>query len=544
MRVFSSASAEYEVIPGLRGKVSLGLDREAYVRSIYEPNSLPYAAATGGNASVQNSQRQNVHFASTLNYKTDMGGSNLEAWAGYDFKEFTNSGFGAISRSFVTDAWLFNNLGGGADFTSAPYSYKDENRLISFFGRVNLNLAGRILASAALRREGSSRFGENNKWGVFPSASVGFRVNDDIKVRASYGITGNQDIGNYRSLVTLGPGANAVIGGQMLTGVAANQLANPDLKWETTSQMNLGADFGGLLGDKISGSVDVYSKSTKDLLLEFDVPQPAVVSTRLDNVGEVSNSGIEIDLTSVNISSSTLTWETRLNFTTNKNEVVSMGPDESKYIVTGQVGGACLSGVQSQIIMKGQPLGAWFGFEFQGYDSDGQEILSSDGGPLGDGRKILGDARPDFTIGLSNMLTMGNIDVSVFIYAKQGIQILNNTRLEYQRPSNPFNNINLFSGTADDVADGLGAEAAVAFTDRFIEEGSFIRLQNITVGYRIDSAQFKNLRIHLSADNLFNLTSYTGFDPEVNTLSGYALGIDYTNYPRARTITLGIDVGL
>ncbi|MEE9166679.1 MAG: TonB-dependent receptor [Candidatus Neomarinimicrobiota bacterium] len=552
MRIFLSTTAEYEFVPGLSGKVNLGLDRSSTTRSLYQPRSLPYAAAFGARADIRNNDRQSVLFESTLNYRTDMGTSNMEAWAGYTFQEFENGGFGVTARDFVTDAWLTNNLGGGADFNERPFSFRDVNRLISFLGRVNLSVAGKYLVSAALRREGSSRFGEGNKWGVFPSGSFGWRLSQepfldgidvlsDLKVRVSYGITGNQDIGNNRSLVLLGPGSNAVIGDQTVTGVSATQLANPDLKWEQTSQINLGIDFG-LYRDRVSGSIDIYTKTTEDLLLEFDVPQPAVVTTRLDNVGKVENKGIEIALNTVNISTEDLFWRTNFNFASNKNEVVSMGPDPDKFIVTGDVGGAGLSGVQAQIIKVGEPLGAFFGFKFLGYE-DGEEVLSSDGGPLDDGRFILGYAQPDFTFGISNMITYKNIDLGVFIQGVQGIEILNNTRLEYQRPSNVDNNINLFAGSVDDVEAGLDYQAAVAYSDRFIEDGSFIRLQNVTIGYTLSTESFRKLRLYLSADNLFILTDYEGFDPEVNTYTGLALGVDYTNYPKARTFTLGLNVG-
>jgi len=538
LRVLTSATAEYELISGLNAKVTLGLDRESYNRNIYEPNSLPYAASIGGQASVQNTQRKNDHFNTTLNYSN----SSMNVLAGYEFQEFTNSGFGATTKGFVTDAWLYNNMGGATDFTTAPYSFKNQNRLVSFFGRVAYSMGGKLNVMATLRREGSSRFGDDNKWGVFPSASVGFRVTDDIKLRASYGVAGNQEIGNYRSLVTLGSGANAVIGGQLLSGVAANQLANPDLKWETTSDINFGVDFA-LMDNKITGSVDMYSKTTEDMLVEVNVPQPAVVTTKLDNVGSVENSGLEFFINSVNMSTKDMSWNTSFNFSTNKNNVVSLGKDV-EYIVTGQVGGAGLSGVQSAIIKPGEAFGTFFGYELSGYDADGQEILSTDGGPLGDGRRILGSPHPDYTFGMTNQINFGSFDFSFYIWSVQGNKILNNTRLEYQRPSNPFNNINLFSETADDVNNGLGSEAAVALTDKFIEDGSFIRLQNVTIGYTLKTGQFKNLRFYLSADNLITLTDYSGFDPEVSTISGLAEGIDYTNYPKAKTISFGINVGL
>ena len=546
LHIFANASAEYEFLPGLSAKANVGLSRTGSSRNIYYPTSLPFAAAFGGRADLINNTRQSVLFESTLNYRGDMGANQLEVWAGYTFQEFENTEFGATAKDFVTDAFSFNNLAGGADFLIRPFSSRSTNRLISFFGRVNASMANKLLLSAALRREGSSRFGADNKWGLFPSGSVGFRVTDDLKVRGSFGITGNEDIGNNRSLFILGSGANAVIGGQAVTGIAANQLANPDLKWEQTSQLNLGLDFG-FAGNRFSGSLDVYSKTTTDLLVEFDVPQPAVVTTRLDNVGEIANTGIELALNTVNVSTGEFFWRTGFNFASNKNEVVDLGGRDK--IVTGTVSGAGLSGVQSQIVLVGEPLGTFFGFKFEGYDPvTGDEILSSEGGPLEDGRQILGNAQPDFTFGISNIINYKNLDFSVDILGVWGIDILNNTRLEYQRPDNVSNGINLFAGAVDDFEAGLGANATVHFTDRFIEDGSYIRLQNVTAGYTLGTDRFSNLRIYVSADNLFVLTDYQGLDPEVHTFETEvdgvaALGIDYTSYPRARTFTLGLNIG-
>ena len=569
MRIFANATAEYTIIKNLTGKINVGLDRTGATRNTYQPRSLPYAAAFGGRADVQSSNRKNLLFETTLNHLANFGESHrLETWAGYTFQEFENNGFGATAQDFVTDAWSYNNLGGAADFVTRPFSWRDKNRLVSFLGRANLGLSDKYLLSAAIRHEGSSRFGAGQKWGTFPSASIGWRLSeesfmakmaniDDLKLRLSYGITGNQDIGNYRSLVILGPGSNAVIGDQILTGVAATQLANPDLKWEETSQINLGIDFG-LFGDKISGSVDYYKKKTTDLLIEFAVPQPAVVSTRLDNAGSVENTGLEISINTINISSKNIFWRSNLNFTTNSNKVVDLG--QRSFITTGRVSGAGLSGTQAQIILPGQPLGTFFGPRFLGYNDEGKEILSTDAGnaladkgPLGDGRFILGDAQPDFTFGISNIFTVNKFDLRIYVQGVQGVDLLNNTRMEYQRPSNVTNGINLFRGALDDVKAGMDPEATTDFSDRFIEDGSFIRLQNITAGYTLSSAWLNNykmrsLRFYVSADNLFVLTDYSGYDPEVNTFAEQgnvtSIGLDYTNYPRSRVFTFGVNLGL
>jgi iron complex outermembrane receptor protein len=436
-------------------------------------------------------------------------------------------------------------------------------------GRAIYSIDDKYLFNAAIRYEGSSRFGSGKKWGTFPSASIGWRLSQesfmqkmsalsDLKLRLSYGVTGNQDIGNFRSLLILGTGANGVFGDQVLTGVSPTQLPNPDLKWEETTQLNLGIDFG-FNDNRISGSIDLYNKTTTDLLLEFAVPQPAVVETRIDNAGKVENKGIELSLNTINISSGELFWRTSFNFAKNNNEVVNLG--ERQFISAGRVSGAGLSGVDAQIYLPGQPVGTFFGPRFMGYDDDGEEILSTDPdvlatltdkGPLGDGRFILGDAQPDYTFGISSTTTYKKWDLRFSIQGVQGFDLLNNTRLEYQRPSNVFNGINLFADALKDVEAGLDPNATVAYTDRFIEDASFVRLQNVTLGYTfssdfVQSMRLRDMRIYLSADNLFLLTDYKGLDPEVNTFAegdAPSLGIDYTNYPRARTFTIGLSLGV
>ncbi len=562
VRVLANATAEYDFTSSLTGKLNIGLDRSNGDRGLYQPNALPYAASFGGRADVLTNERRNVLFETTLNYRTQLSEKqDLEVWAGYSYQDFDNFFSQATAQGFVTDAFSFNNLSAGSNFTVRPQSGGASSRLVSFLGRAIYSLNDKYLLNGAIRYEGSSRFGSDNRWGTFPSISVGWRLSEeeflkgsgtfsDLKLRVSYGITGNQDIGDFLALPILGPGANAVIGGQVLTGISLSQLANPNLKWEETSQANLGVDFS-LWGNKVAGSLDLYQKNTTDLLLNVDIPQPAPVETQIQNIGEVRNRGIELVINTINVASSDFFWRSSINFSANQNEVLDIG--EKPAIIHGRVSGAGLSGVNAQIILPGHPLGSFFGPRFLGYDANGNEILSTDPdrpessqGPLGDGRFILGDAQPDWTFGIASTMVWKDFDLRFAIQGVQGFELLNNTRLEYQRPSNVFNSLNMFADAVKDVEDGLDPNATVAYTDRFIEDGSFIRLQNVTLGYTFDTAFFRNLRVYISADNLLLLTDYQGLDPEVNTFTEGvpSLGIDYTNYPRARTFSLGLNIGL
>ncbi len=563
IRVLANASAEYDFTKGLTGKVNLGFDRSNGDRGMYQPNALPYAAAFGGRADVLSNNRQSLLVETTLNYRTKLSeNQDLEVWAGYSFQDFDNSGSHAISQDFVTDAFSFHNLSAGRDFkTFSPESFASSNRLISFLGRAIYTLNNKYLINGAFRYEGSSRFGSANRWGSFPSISLGWRLSEesflkssslnDLKLRVSYGITGNQDIGDFLALQLLGPGANAVIGGDVQNGISLTQLANPDLKWEQTSQVNVGLDYG-LWGNRVAGSIDFYRKNTTDLLLDIPVPQPAPVETQVQNIGEVRNTGVEVTLNTINVASSDFFWRSSINFASNKNEVIKLR-GEGDFITHGRVSGAGLSGVNAQIIIPGQPLGTFFGPKFLGYDENGNEILSTDPnrpestqGPLHDGRFFLGNAQPDWTFGIASTMVYKSFDLRFTIQGVQGFEVLNNTRLEYQRPSNVFNSLNMFADAVKDVEDGLGPNATVNYTDRFIEDGSFIRVQNVTLGYTFKTNWFRNLRVFLSADNLLLITDYKGLDPEVNTFTEGipSLGIDYTNYPRARTFSLGINLGL
>ncbi len=562
-RTLGNLSAELQLVEGLTGKVLVGVDRAQARRAVYVPRANPIGSPVGGVASQGNRERSSVLLETTLNYNNTFANvHSVSLLGGYSWQEFNLEEFGATMRDFVTDAWRYNNLSGGADNSIKPFSNREVNRLVSFFGRANYDYAGKYLLTATLRQDGSTRFGAGNKWGLFPSFSAAWRVSEesflrdatfisDLKLRAGWGKTGSQEIGNYRSLPTLSPNPDYIWvvgdGETEVTGVAPNNFANPDLQWEETQTINVGLDYGFSNG-KYSGSIEFYQKDTDNLLIEFSVPQPAVVSTRLENVGSVRNTGFEFSLNALAIDKRDLALTVGAIFSTNKNEVIDLGGREQ--IITGRVSGAGLSGVSSQIIREGEPLGAFYGPVFLGVENGEQQFKLDDQGNRV--REIIGYAQPDFTYSLQTSLLYKNWDLNIFLRGEQGRDVLNNTALEYTAKFLANTNVNFME---EALTDGTSLDQGIAvYSSRWVQDASFLRVDNVTLGYTFSSnippnvAQYvRRARVYLSAQNLFVFTPYEGYDPEVNTDAQEngvpSLGVDYANYPRPRTFTLGLSLG-
>ncbi len=564
-RVLSSMRADYSLFDDFTVSANIGLDRSQSSRSYFIPAANPLKAAVGGEAQRGENELSSKVFELTGNYaKVYDGGHDVQLLGGYSFQEFVNEGFGALSQGFVSDVFSFNSLAAGQSSTFDIRSFRTKSRLVSFFGRLNYSYNSRYIFSASLRRDGSSRFGNDNKWGTFPAVTLGWRLSsesfmedvdfvDDLKLRVGYGITGSQEIGNLRSLPIFGASGNAVIGNAEVSGVAPTNLANPDLKWEETSQINVGLDYE-LWNSRVSGSIEFYKKTTDDLLLEFEVPQPAAVPTRLANAGEMENTGIEFSINAFVYDKEDLTAELGTTFNANSNEVINLGGREQ--IFTGRVSGAGLSGINSQLITPGEPFGTFFGPTFLGFDpATGSQMFEEDA----QGNRVLsiiGNAQPDFTYGFTGNVTWKQVDFSFFLRGEQGRDIFNNTGLEYTSKNLANTNVNFLREALEDPTPL--AEAPV-YSSRWIQDGSFLRLENLTVGYTFRNltgasdwiGTVRRARIYLAANNLFVLTDYNGFDPEANTNAGTSagsvpiasLGVDYTNYPRARTFTVGVSLG-
>ena len=558
-RLLGNLSAEFDLTEDLTVQVNYGADRSQASRRQFFPSGSPVGAEFGGRALQFNRERSSQTLQSYATYTNTFGDNHsVDLLGGYEWNEFLLEEFQAESRDFVTDVLSFNSLEAGATIIN-PFSQKETSRLISFFGRLNYNYKDKYYATAVLRRDGSSRFGDGNKWAMFPAISAGWRISDeaflrdsdvitDLRLKAGWGIVGSQEIPNYLSLAQLGadPGNRAVLGGVPVTGVAPINFANPDLKWEETTSINVGLDFKLWFG-KLSGAIEYYLKNTTDLLLEIPVPQPAPVATRVENVGETENQGIELSLDYLALDKEDLNLSLGLVSNANQNEVVSLGSRDQ--IITGRVSGRGQSDLFAQLILPGEPLGTFFGPVFTGVQNGVQQFADLDGDgvvePTSDDRQILGDAQPDFTYGFRASAGYKNWDFSLFIRGVQGIDIFNNSALVYRTKSAVTQGQNFFAAALDDPD---GTTEAAKYSSRWIEDGSYIRLDNVTIGYRLNltnlTSQLRSAYVYASGNNLLILTGYDGYDPEVNTDAGLAtLGIDYTNYPRPRTFTLGVRLG-
>jgi iron complex outermembrane receptor protein len=571
-RIIGNFSAELDILENLTADATIGIDNSEGIRRTGIPGSGPtlwVGRQTEGLARQAERELSNIVPQLTLEYEQDLLGSHtLRLLGGAEYEREVWQAWDVQTEEFITDATLFNNLGGGAN-PQDPGSTKQLVEQIGLFGRLNYNINDRYLLNATLRRDGSSVFGANQKFAWFPSASVGWNIAQQswlqdtewltqLKLRLSYGISGNQAVPPLRSQAILAPDPtfSGVFGdsesGQ--TGVAQRQAPNPDLKWEETEEFNVGLDF---TAGRFDGSIEGYRKTTTDLLLEVPVPPPSVSTTRLGNVGEVRNTGVEASVSAFVIEREDMSLNVGLNASSNRNEVRSLGGRE--FIDHTPVNGAGQTGVDAQRLQAGHPIGAFYGPVFERINDAGNEVYRTpDGGTttaLGEAeRAFLGNPVPDVTYGLNLSYQYQSFDVSAFFRGEQGREIFNNTGLEFATKSNLGRGIGILE---EALQDGTNSGHVPNYSSRWIQDASFFRLDNLTLGYTLPDAGtygLRRARIYGTVQNVFVITPYDGFDPEVNTnVTGRGLGfrdvarptrgVDYTSYPRSRTFTLGLEVG-
>lgn len=576
-RTLANVYLDYIITDGLTAKLNLGSDRESIRRDVFNSSITLTGQAFGGLATINNLSRSSSLVEFTMNYDKSINENNsFNILGGITFQEFNVMSSTSSIGGFPSDFISTNNLGLGNIATAGLGSNTEKNTLLSYLGRVNYNLYNKLLLTGSFRVDGSSRFGANNKYGFFPSFAAAYKLSEEdfipdffnsLKLRASWGETGNQEIGNFNSLLTFGTGRPAVIGEQVVPSSEPTRIGNPNIKWETTEQLNVGIDYS-ILNSRLSGSVDYFVKTTTDQLVNVPLPVSSGFASVLTNLGELQNRGFEFLLNSNNITTPTFNWSTSLNFTTLTNEVTDLGGFGP--ILSGSVQDVG----NTSIAEVGESLGSYFGFNVVGFFDEGTDFsqtaqpagrpgdpifedVNGDGVITPDDRVILGNSIPGFTFGLTNSFAYKNFDFSFFFQGQMDVDMININAIESLYPNNfrrnrfrehildrwtPQNPNASFPSSVNP-----GGYGASKVTSLVVEDASFVRLRNVQLGYNVSVDNFRfidSLRISLTGENLFTITDYSGFDPEVNSFGRGNARVDYSSYPAARTIILGLNIGL
>lgn len=578
-RIFGNIFGEYRILEGLSLKVILGADGVLQKQSSYLPRTVSSGLSQGGAAYIANNQSLTWINENLLTYNRNIGiDHNLNVLLGFtqqaNRSEFTSS----AARNFVDDNLGYNSLGLGS-VSLVPGSSVGTWGLQSYLGRVNYRFKNKYLLTGSVRADGSSRFGKNNRYAFFPSGAFAWKLSEenflkssnlfsDLKLRVSYGLTGNQDgVGNYPAYSLLGT-QNYVLNNVVSTGVGPSQIANPDLSWETTAQADAGVDVG-LLNGRITLTADAYIKRTHDLLLNLTIPSTSGFSSAIKNLGKVENKGVELSVFTRNLTGE-FQWNTELNLSTNKNTVLDIGG--AKEIFAGQVANIAQN-VNSGIIRVGLPLGSFYGYITDGVYQTAAEIakladaqakkpgdrkyrdLNGDNLINDLDRTIIGSAQPKYIGGITNTLSYKGVELSVFFQGVSGNQILNANRFELEYLNGTTNQdrdmLKRWSptNTNTDIPRATSTRPANRISTRQIEDGSYLRLKNLQIAYNLSSSvirflKVQSVRVYASAQNMVTWTNYSGFDPEVNRFGqdSRSQGFDYSGYPAAKTLFFGLNV--
>ena len=583
-RSLNNAFVEWNIIKGLKFKSSFGIDIDYATNKSYNPRSVYSGSQKNGEAKKISNNTYTWINENILTYTNTWGVHSFTGMVGYTQQQSAYDGFNAGSYGFLNDNLQMNNLGSGTTYT-APGSEVKKWALNSYLARVNYTVNNKYLLTASIRADGSSRFGSDNRWGYFPSAALAWRASEEsfikdlnifsnLKPRVSFGITGNQDgIGTYPAYALLGSNGY-VAGGDKVTGYYPSQVANTNLKWETTAQFDAGIDFG-FFNNRLTVVIDGYYKKTRDLLLKVKVPGSSGFSSGLKNIGEVENKGFELAINATPIEGD-FTWNTSLNLTYNKNKVLDLG--DVSFIYPSQPGQDETGIHLGRIIQVGQPLGTFYGYVYDGLFSTTDDIASSAqptakpgdirykdiSGPDGvpDGvindldRTIIGCAQPKLFGGFNNTFSYKNFDLNVNTIFTIGNDVYNGTRVTME---NMQGSTNMFASTMNywtpdnqnaPLPRPLRSKAVMRVSNQYVENGSYLRFQNITLGYNVPTEflsftkYVSGLRVYASLQNFFTITSYSGDNPEVSKYGQDNLGAGYDafSYPFAKSVLFGLNV--
>ncbi len=576
--------AEIDLLDWLKFKTTLGATVSNQREGEYFPTTLLRGAGDGGRAILETQKSSSLLNENYFTAAKDFGTGNLNVVLGYSYQANSREDLSARGSNYLTDAGTFWALQNGStlDF---PESGITESFIKSYYTRANYSILDKYIFTFTARYDGASNFAANNKWAFFPSGAIGWdmmaepflqnqRIFNQWKWRVSYGLVGNQAIGPYQSLSKL-ESIYGTSGGNLVNAVKGGDLENPNLTWETTSQLDIGADIG-ILNGRINISSDYYIKTTSDLLFARPLAPITGRSFQLQNIGKVENKGVEFALNSRNFVND-FQWTTDFNVSFNRSKILEL-PDDNTDIFYGSAPGHFLLADDTQILRAGQPVGVFYGFIYEGVYQNGDEFLDGSGfekvaggekfrdlnpdGVLSNqDRTVIGDPNPDFIWALNNTFSYKNFDLNIFIQGSQGGDMLSYTLMELDILSGANNAtktaLDRWTPTSPntDVPKASGGRSK-RVSSRWVYDASYARLKNIILGYTLPKAtverlKLRSLRIFVSAQNLLTITSFPGLDPEVgyrnssnNANSNLMRGLDYGSYPNVKNYTVGIKIGL
>ena len=572
--IFSNFSAEYDITNYLTAKVRIGGDFTNENRKSFVDKKTREGRDENGFGRLQNSESSHYLLEGLLSYVKSYDFSDINAVGGITYERFTTDYLTMSASNFPSLELGANKLNLGEQSTYQIGNSKYGNRLASYLGRVNYTVLDKYLFTLSGRLDGSSRFGKNNKFAFFPSAAVGWRLSEEnfmdgieainnLKLTGSWGMSGNQEIGDYTHLTTYTAGGKAVLDNNLVNTTTPTRMGNPNLKWETTEQLNFGLNFG-ILNYRIDGNIDYYIKTTKDLLLDVPIPTSSGFNTMKSNVGNIENKGFELSLNSRNIKTKNFSWSSNLNFTTFKNKVINNGGFD---IFIEDIGW----GTNTGIIREGEPLKSFYGWEAEGiwqekddFSVTNQNVQpgdikfkdqNGDGYIQDDDRIILGNSFPDFFWSIVNTFNYKGFELFVFITSEQGFEILNENLMETYYPINfprnkyaepflnrwtPENPSNKYPSFVNTNSQGKKAPNSL-----MIEDGSYVKLKTMRISYDVSKLfhSFRNAQVYIVGDNLYTFTNFMGIDPAANARGNADYRMERNPYPTSTSFMLGIILG-
>lgn len=558
--LLSNVWAQY-AFGDFRAKVTVGLNKEQITQNYFSPSYTSLGLAVNGIGGIGNKSNETWQQEYTLNWGRQLGAAHyLDALVGYTRQTSATNYNSILVSHFTNETLKHNNLADGSDIYP-PTSGTSEATLNSWIARVNYTLLDRYNATATFRADNSSRFAASHRWGYFPSIGLSWNVDKEaflrdsrtisnLKLRASYGVVGNQEIGDYEYSISYTAGQ---YDGQ--SSYSKSNDANSDLKWETTTSYNIGVDLG-LWNNRVNVVADAYYKKTSDLLLNVPMGFSTGVTNQLQNVGNVVNKGVELSVDATLLRRKDLTWTVQANIAHNSNKITEMGSASDILQGTGN----------ETILRKGESLGSFYGLQFAGIVQTGDDVsqlpkvngstpqpgdekfvdVNGDGKIDGQDRVVLGSIQPDFTYGLSSSLRWKNLDASITFAGSQGNKLYNALGRRLEQTSDSYNLLATVldswteANPSNRYAKASNSRPFSYIDSRYVEDASYLKLRNLTIGYTLPLKQQLPVKVRLfaTASNLFTITSYSGYDPEV------ASGTDSGAYPSSRSFVFGVDLTL